>query len=114
MADDTFDFGFTAVDEPDSGTPAPQAPNVNNDEILDKLAELFSTDTRDNWISVLRKADMISTHVNTMLEASNDPNIKENTNVITKKAVGEKCPVCWKIFQEKCERHNCGFEGKKK
>ena len=40
MADDTFDFGFTAVDEPDSGTPAPQAPNVNNDEILDKLAQL--------------------------------------------------------------------------
>ena len=50
-------------------------------EILDKLAELFSTDTRDNWISVLRKADMISTHVNTMLEASNDPNIKENNYV---------------------------------
>lgn len=40
MADDTFDFGFTAVDEPDSGTPTPQAPNVNNDEILDKLAQL--------------------------------------------------------------------------
>ena len=50
-------------------------------EILDKLAELFSTDTRDNWISVLRKADMISTHVNTILEASNDPNIKENNYV---------------------------------
>ena len=40
MADDTFDFGFTAVDEPDSGTPTPHAPNVNNDEILDKLAQL--------------------------------------------------------------------------
>ena len=51
---------------------------IKKTEILDKLAELFSTDTRDNWISVLRKADMISTHVNTMLEASNDPNIKEN------------------------------------
>jgi len=50
-------------------------------EILDKLAELFSTDTRDNWISILRKADMISTHVNTMLEASDDPNIKENNYV---------------------------------
>ena len=50
-------------------------------EILDKLAKLFSTDTRDNWISVLRKADMISTHVNTMLEASDDPNIKENNYV---------------------------------
>ena len=34
-------------------------------------------------------------------------------NVLTKKASGEKCPVCWKIFQEKCERHNCGFYAKK-
>ena len=54
---------------------------IKKTEILDKLAELFSTNTRDNWISVLRKADMISTHVNTMLEASNDPNIKENNYV---------------------------------
>ena len=54
---------------------------IKKTEILDKLAELFSTDTRDNWISVLRKADMISTHVNTMLEASKDPNIKENNYV---------------------------------
>ena len=54
---------------------------IKKTEILDKLAELFSTDTRDNWISVLRKADMISTHVNSMLEASNDPNIKENNYV---------------------------------
>lgn len=54
---------------------------IKKTEILDKLAELFSTDTRDHWISVLRKADMISTHVNTMLEASNDPNIKENNYV---------------------------------
>ena len=50
-------------------------------EILNKLAELFSTNKRDHWISVLRNADMISTHVNTMLEASNDPNIKENNYV---------------------------------
>ena len=49
--------------------------------ILNKLAELFSTQKRDNWISILRDADMISTHVNTMLEASNDPNIKENNYV---------------------------------
>ena len=54
---------------------------IKKTEILNKLAELFSTDTRDNWISVLRKTDMISTHVNTMLEASNEPNIKENNYV---------------------------------
>ena len=49
--------------------------------ILNKLAELFSTQKRDNWISILRDADMISTHLNTMLEASDDPNIKENNYV---------------------------------
>ena len=50
-------------------------------QILTKLAELFSTNKRDHWISILRNADMISTHVNTMLEASNDPNLKENNYV---------------------------------
>ena len=50
-------------------------------EILNKLAKLFSTNKRDHWISILRNADMISTHVNTMLEASNDPNLKENNYV---------------------------------
>ena len=50
-------------------------------DILNKLAELFSKNKRDHWISILRKADMISTHVNTMLEASNDPNIIENNYV---------------------------------
>ena len=50
-------------------------------QILSKLAELFSTNKRDHWISILRNADMISTHVNTMLEASNDPNLKENKYV---------------------------------
>ena len=53
----------------------------NKTKILNRLAELFSTNKRDHWISILRKADMISTHVNTMLEASNDPNIKENNYV---------------------------------
>ncbi len=50
-------------------------------QILSKLAELFSTNKRDHWISILRNADMISTHVNTMLEASDDPNLKENNYV---------------------------------
>ena len=46
------------------------------------------------------------------MKISSDKNA--NTNVITKKAVGEKCPVCWKIFETKCDRHNCGFYEKTK
>ena len=38
-------------------------------------------------------------------------NLKKNTNIkeeivtIAKKANGNKCPVCWKIREAKCERH---------
>ena len=42
-----------------------------------------------------------------------NPDNKASINVITKKAVGEKCPVCWKMFQQKCERHNFDFNEKK-
>ena len=60
--------------------PLIQTFNLKN-KILNKLAELFSTNKRDHWISILRSGDMISTHVNTMLEASNDPNLTENNYV---------------------------------
>ena len=40
MAED-FDFGFTAVDEPeDRGAPAPAQPSVDSDAIIDKIIQL--------------------------------------------------------------------------
>ena len=48
------------------------------DEILSTLASLFSTNTREHWVSILREADMVAAPVNTMLEASNDPNVVAN------------------------------------
>jgi len=40
MAED-FDFGFTAVDEPEqTGTPAPATPSVDSDAIIDKIVQL--------------------------------------------------------------------------
>ena len=52
-------------------------------EILDLLAELFSTETRDHWVGLLRGADMVAVNVNTMLEASVDPNVVDNGYVDT-------------------------------
>ena len=34
-----------------------------------------------------------------------DENLKNSIDVVAKKAQGTKCPVCWKIFEEDCERH---------
>ena len=53
-------------------------------QILSTLASLFSKNTREHWINILREADIISTHVNTMLEASNEPNIVDNNYVSEK------------------------------
>ena len=39
---------------------------------------MFSKDTREHWVSILREADMVAAPVNTMLEASNDPNVVAN------------------------------------
>ena len=53
-------------------------------QILSTLASLFAKNTREHWINILREADIISTHVNTMLEASNEPNIVDNNYVSEK------------------------------
>ena len=53
-------------------------------QILSTLASLFAKNTREHWINILREADIISTHVNTMLDASNEPNIVDNNYVSEK------------------------------
>ena len=48
------------------------------DLILGTLADLFATGPRDRWVEILRGADIVSAPVNTLLEASNDPNVLDN------------------------------------
>ena len=53
-------------------------------KILDQLSELFATDKRNHWVRLLREADMVAAPVNSMLEASEDPNMIANGYVQTK------------------------------
>lgn len=46
--------------------------------LLKKLDELFATGPRDKWVSILRAADIVSAPINTLLEASNDPDVLAN------------------------------------
>ena len=46
--------------------------------ILSTLKELFATGSRDRWVSILRDADIVSAPINTLLEASKDPDVVEN------------------------------------
>jgi len=46
--------------------------------MLKTLDELFATDSRDKWVDILRKTDIVSAPINTLLEASNDPDVLAN------------------------------------
>ena len=53
-------------------------------ELLALLDTLFATGTRADWVAKLRGADIVSAPINTLLEASNDPDVIANgyvTNV---------------------------------
>ena len=42
------------------------------------LDELFATGSRDDWVERLRQADIVAAPINTLLEASNDPDVLAN------------------------------------
>ncbi len=55
---------------------------INSEEkrakLLGLLDELFATGSRDDWVKRLRAADIVSAPINTLLEASNDPDVVAN------------------------------------
>src|SRR5215468_6471277 len=55
---------------------------VSSDEkraaLLRMLDELFATGPRDDWVARLRAADIVAAPINTLLEASNDPDVVAN------------------------------------
>src|SRR6266699_1483117 len=46
--------------------------------LLRMLDELFTTGPRDDWVARLRAADIVAAPINTLLEASNDPDVLAN------------------------------------
>ena len=55
---------------------------INSDErretLLRTLGEMFATGSRDKWVEILRRADIVSAPINTLLEGSNDPDVVAN------------------------------------
>ena len=43
--------------------------------------------------------------ISSKVEIIKDNKISENFVINTQKAKGKKCPICWKIREDKCERH---------
>ena len=49
---------------------------------LDTMDKLFATDTREHWVKALRDADIVCAPINTVLEASKDPDVIANNYII--------------------------------
>ncbi|HKS88957.1 MAG TPA: CoA transferase, partial [Stellaceae bacterium] len=47
-------------------------------DLLGLLDRLFAGGARDDWVARLREADIVSAPINTLLEASNDPDVLAN------------------------------------
>ena len=54
---------------------------AKRDELLALLDKLFATGTRKDWVDRLRGADIVAAPINTLLEASNDPDVIANGHV---------------------------------
>jgi crotonobetainyl-CoA:carnitine CoA-transferase CaiB-like acyl-CoA transferase len=52
--------------------------DARRNELLALLDDLFATGTRADWVARLRGADIVSAPINTLLEASNDPDVIAN------------------------------------
>jgi len=52
------------------------------EEMLAKLDDCFARDGRDRWVEILRAADIVAAPINTLLEATNDPDVLANGYVV--------------------------------
>ena len=85
-----------------------QKMNTNEQHFIKMVLAFFAaSDTivnmnlSENFITSKAEAKKMDSSSN--LFKSND---EENVKVLVKKAVGEKCPRCWKIFPHPCKRCN--------
>jgi crotonobetainyl-CoA:carnitine CoA-transferase CaiB-like acyl-CoA transferase len=51
---------------------------AQREAMLQTLDALFATGSRDKWVEILRQSDIVSASINTLLEASNDPDVLAN------------------------------------
>jgi crotonobetainyl-CoA:carnitine CoA-transferase CaiB-like acyl-CoA transferase len=52
--------------------------DAQRQNLLKKLDELFASGPRDKWVDILRRADIVSAPINTLLEAADDPDVIAN------------------------------------
>ena len=74
-------------------------------EIGSSLEAAVKIKLENTYYQLLKNYDLSEICITSKADTILDKNSKEDISVETFKAKGTKCNVCWKIFQEKCDRH---------
>jgi isoleucyl-tRNA synthetase len=64
---------------------------------------------KNKFFEVAKDIDFAELCITSEAELVKDEKITEDIEVETFKAEGNKCNICWKIKQKKCERSNCAI-----
>ena len=60
---------------------------------------------KENLYNISKNEDFSEICITSSASLIKDDNLKNEIEIITEKAEGNKCPVCWKIKKQSCERH---------
>ena len=74
-------------------------------EIGSSLEAAVTIKVENTYYELLKNYDLSEICITSKADTILDKNSNEDISVETFKAKGTKCNVCWKIFQEKCDRH---------
>ena len=69
------------------------------------LEAKISIKLNDKLYAKFKDFDFEELLITSNAEVSEDSSIENKYEASTTKAIGKKCPVCWKIRESKCERH---------
>ena len=78
--------------------------NLKNNKII-LLTRDSTLSIDNNYYNLANKYDFSEICITSGAEIFLDKKSKEEIEVETFKAEGEKCNVCWKIRKDKCEKH---------
>ena len=60
---------------------------------------------KKNYYNIAKNNDFSEICITSSVSVTQDDKMEEDIKVISKKAEGTKCPVCWKISKSNCKRH---------
>ena len=60
---------------------------------------------KEEIFNIVKDQDFSEICITSAANITQDNKIKNDIEVITEKAKGNKCPVCWKISETSCEKH---------